>query len=100
MEHCIGIDVSLKLPGVCVIDGKGVIVRETKVTSAPDELVEFPVGLDLPIVRIGLEAGPLSQWLHAGITQGGSTLFTGVIEKMDFRPPKAAARRSCGIVAV
>jgi transposase len=71
MEHYVGIDVSLKLSSVCVIDGKGVIVREAKVTSAPDALVEFLVGLDHPVIRIGLEAGPLSQWLHAGLTQAG-----------------------------
>src|SRR6266545_6649633 len=27
--------------------------------------------LGVPVNRIGLEAGPLSQWLHAGLTQAG-----------------------------
>lgn len=47
MEHYAGIDVSLNLSSVCIIDGKGAIVREAKVTSAPDALVDFLAGLDL-----------------------------------------------------
>ena len=71
MEHYVGIDVSLELSSVCVVDAKGAIIREAKVTSAPDVLVEFLQGLGLSIERVGLEAGPLSQWLHAGLTQAG-----------------------------
>ena len=71
MEHYVGIDVSLELSSVCVVDAKGAIIREEKVTSAPDVLVEFLQGLGLSIERVGLEAGPLSQWLHAGLTQAG-----------------------------
>src|SRR6266704_3043728 len=71
MEYYIGIDVSLESSSVCVVDAKGRIVKETKVPSDPDALVSFIHGLGLPIERIGLEAGPLSQWLHAGLTEAG-----------------------------
>ena len=71
MEYFIGIDVSLKLSSVCVVDAKGKIVKEAKVESDPVALVSFIRGLDLPIDRIGLEAGPLSQWLHAGLSEAG-----------------------------
>jgi hypothetical protein len=27
--------------------------------------------LDLPLARVGPEADPLSQWLHAGLVQAG-----------------------------
>jgi hypothetical protein len=33
MEHYAGIDVSLELSSVCVVDAQGKIVRETKVAS-------------------------------------------------------------------
>ena len=71
MEHYVGIDVSLELSSVCVVDAKGTIVREAKVASEPGALVRFLRGLGLSIERVGLEAGPLSQWLHAGLTQAG-----------------------------
>ncbi len=71
MEHYAGIDVSLELSSVCIVDAKGKIVRETKVGSDPDALVAFFKQLGFPVARIGLEAGPLSQWLYAGLAQAG-----------------------------
>jgi transposase len=71
MEHYVGIDVSLELSSVCVVDAKGKIVRGAKVTSDPDALIAFVRGLGLLIERVGLEAGPLSQWLHAGVIEAG-----------------------------
>jgi transposase len=71
MEHYAGIDVSLERSSVCVVDATGRIVRETKVASEPEALVAFFGRLGVPVARIGLEAGPLSQWLHAGLTGAG-----------------------------
>ena len=71
MEHHAGIDVSLKGSSICVVDATGKIVREAKVPSEPEALVAFFRQLGLPMTRIGLEAGPLSQWLHAGLTRAG-----------------------------
>jgi transposase len=71
VEHHAGIDVSLELSSVCVVDARGKIVREAKVASEPDALVSFFKGLGFPVKLIGLEAGPLSQWLHAGLTRAG-----------------------------
>jgi hypothetical protein len=71
VEHYIGIDVSLEQSSVCVLDGAGKIVRETKVASEPEALAGFCRALGLPITWIGFEAGPLSQWLHAGLTKAG-----------------------------
>ena len=85
MEHYAGIDVSLELSSVCIVDAKGVIVREVKVASDPDVLVAFLRGLGLSIERVGLEAGPLSQWLHAGMVQAG---FEAVL--LETRHVKAA----------
>src|SRR3712207_6914410 len=71
MEHHAGIDVSLERSSVCVVDGTGRIVREAKVASEPEALVDFFRRLGLPATRVGLEAGPLSQWLHAGLAAAG-----------------------------
>ena len=71
MEHFAGIDVSLEQSSVCVMDATGKIVREAKVASEPEALVDFFRRLGLPLARVGLEAGPLSQWLHAGLTEAG-----------------------------
>ncbi len=49
----------------------GQIVREVKVVSEPAALVRFFEELALPLSRLGMEAGPLSQWRHAGLTAAG-----------------------------
>src|SRR5947207_1700106 len=71
MEHYAGIDVSLKSSSVCVVDATGKIVRETKVASEPAALIGWFGALGLGLARIGLEAGPLSQWLFAGMREAG-----------------------------
>ena len=67
MAYYAGIDVSLDSSSICVVDGAGKIVREAKVGSEPDALAAWFCGLGLTMERIGMEAGPLSQWLHAGM---------------------------------
>jgi transposase len=71
VEYFAAIDVSLELSSVCVVDGTGKIIREKKVASEPDALVAWFHDTGLEFTRIGLEAGPLSQWLHAGLTAVG-----------------------------
>ena len=71
MEHYAGIDVSLERSSVCVVDALGKIVKEAKISSEPAALVAFFEALGFAVKRIGLEAGPLSQWLHAGLKRAG-----------------------------
>jgi len=71
MDHYAGIDVSLEQSSVCVVDGSGKIVREAKVASEPGALIEWFRSLGVSLTRIGLEAGPLSQWLFAGMKEAG-----------------------------
>jgi transposase len=71
MEHYGGIDVSLECSSVCVVDGSGKIVRETKVESEPAALIGWLGSLGFRLGRIGLEAGPLSQWLYMAMKQAG-----------------------------
>jgi transposase len=71
MKYYAGLDVSIKETSVCVLDEDGRIVRELKVPSHPDDL--GPVLLDPahPLDQVGLEAGPLSQWLFSGLAERG-----------------------------
>src|SRR5438309_3993533 len=71
MEHYAGIDVSLESASVCVVDATGRIVREAKVSSEPEALINWFRELGAELARIGLEAGPLSQWLYAGMREAG-----------------------------
>ncbi|MGY2845647.1 transposase [Bradyrhizobium sp. USDA 4509] len=71
MYHYAGIDVSLECSSVCLVDGTGKILRETKVASEPAALIAWFRSLGLALERIGLEAGPLSQWLYAGLRDAG-----------------------------
>ncbi len=71
MDHYAGIDVSLECSSICVVDANGKIVREGKVASEPEALVAWLRSAGLSLARIGLEAGPLSQWLYAGMREAG-----------------------------
>src|SRR3954452_21641737 len=71
MEHYAGIDVSLESASLCVVDATGRIIREAKVASEPEALIAWFSRLELTMTRIGLEAGPLSQWLFAGMKKAG-----------------------------
>jgi transposase len=98
MEHYAGIDVSLELSSVCVVDTQGKIVKERKVASEPEALVDFFGSLGLAVTRIGLEAGPLSQRLRAGLKRAGFEtvlLETRHVKAALSKPPapKASSRR-------
>src|SRR6266446_8335396 len=71
MEHYTGIDVSLDTVSVCIVDGTGKVLLEAKVVCEPAALVTWFRKLDFVPERIGMEAGPLSQWLHAGMREEG-----------------------------
>src|SRR5215475_7493768 len=85
MEHYAGIDVSLERSSVCVVEGSGKMVSEAKVASEPQALIGWFASLGLKLTRIGLEAGPLSQWLYAGMRQAGLP-----IELLETRHVRAA----------
>jgi transposase len=71
MDHYAGIDVSLECSSVAVVDASGKIVREAKVASEPAALIAWFLSPGLKMARIGLEAGPQSQWLYAAMKQSG-----------------------------
>ena len=71
MDYYAGIDVSLEYSSVCIVDANGKIIREGKVASEPDALIGWLGSLGYELSRIGLEAGPLSQWLFAAMRKAG-----------------------------
>jgi len=71
MEHFAGLDVSVKETSVCIVDDTGRMVRETKVASEPDALLAVLTNPAYRFKRIGLEAGPLSQWLFSALAEAG-----------------------------
>ena len=66
MDHFAGLDVSVKETSICIVDDTGRIVREVKVASEPEALLPVFSNPAYHFKRIGLEAGPLSQWLFSG----------------------------------
>ena len=66
MKHYAGLDVSVKETSICIVDEAGRICREMKVVSHPEDLLAV-----LWLERVGLEAGPLSQWLFSGLAEAG-----------------------------
>src|ERR1017187_4146667 len=69
MDHFAGLDVSVKETSVCIVDDTGRIVREVKVASEPEALLVVLKSPAYQFKRIGLEAGPLSQWLFSGLAE-------------------------------
>src|SRR5471032_2374560 len=69
MEHFAGLDVSVKETNVCIVDDTGRIVREVKVASEPEALLGVLKKPAYRFKRIGLEAGPFSQWLCSALAE-------------------------------
>src|SRR5450759_5031195 len=71
MDHFAGLDVSVKETSVCIVDDTGRIIREGKVASEPEALLKVLGNPAYRFKRIGLEAGPLSQWLFSALAEAG-----------------------------
>jgi transposase len=69
MDHFVGLDVSVKETSVCIVDDTGKVVREVKVASEPEALLTVVTNPAYQVKRIGLEAGPLSQWLFSVLAE-------------------------------
>jgi transposase len=71
MDYFAGLDVAVKETSVCIVDDTGKIVREVKVASEPAALLAVLKNPAYRFKRIGLEAGPLSQWLFSALAEAG-----------------------------
>jgi transposase len=71
MKHYAGLDVSVKETSICIVDETGKVCRELKVASHPEDLLRVLQDPAWNLVRVGLEAGPLSLWLFNGLAEAG-----------------------------
>ena len=71
MGYFAGLDASVKETSVCIVDDAGKIVREVRVASEPEALLQVLANTTYRFKRIGLEAGPLSQWLYSVLAEAG-----------------------------
>src|SRR5262245_52779356 len=71
MQYYVGLDISVKETSVCIVDKADRVVREVKVATKPAAILAVLTEEALAIERIGLEAGPLSQWLYSALAEAG-----------------------------
>jgi transposase len=71
MKYFVGLDVSLAETSICLVDEEGLIIREGKAESDPTALASWLSSSGAVLQRVGLEAGPLSPWLHDGLIAAG-----------------------------
>ena len=71
MTRFAGLDVSVRETSVCVVDEAGKVLVERKVATEPDDLIGLLRSISSRYGRVGLEAGPLSQWLVNGLAEAG-----------------------------
>lgn len=71
MDLFVGLDVSVRSTSVCIMDGTGKVMKEAKVDSEPSSISNLLRKMEGRYRRVGLEAGPLSQWLYSGLAASG-----------------------------
>ncbi len=71
MRPYAALDVSMKKTAICVMDHDGHLVREVEAPTCPDALAEALRAYRDRLERIGLEAGPMSEWLVRGLAGHG-----------------------------
>src|SRR5262249_4059524 len=87
MEHYVGLDVSLKLTAICIVDRTGKIEREGVVASDPETIAAFIRSHAPHVARVGLETGATSTWLWTELNKMGLPAIC-----IDARHAKAALK--------
>jgi Transposase len=87
MEHYVGLDVSLKLTAICIVDRTGKIEREGVVASDPETIAAFIRSHAPHVARVGLETGATSTWLWTELNKMGLPVIC-----IDARHAKAALK--------
>ena len=87
MEHYVGLDVSLKLTAICIVDRTGKIEREGVVSSDPEAIATFIKSHAPHVARVGLETGATATWLWTELNKLGLPVIC-----IDARHAKAALK--------
>jgi hypothetical protein len=89
---------------VCIVDEDGIVIQEGKVASEPDDLQTWIAAFGMTLTRLGLEAGPLSPWLHAGLRAAGlpaicieTRRMKGATAAMAIKTDRNDARKAWGM---
>src|SRR5256714_13055861 len=90
MAHFVGLDVSVKETSVCVVDDTGKVILEQKVATEPADIIALLSSLGVTYGRIGIEAGPLSQWLVNALTAADLPVICVETRHMKSLPDGAA----------
>ncbi|HEY1246225.1 MAG TPA: IS110 family transposase, partial [Hyphomicrobiaceae bacterium] len=69
MALYVGLDVSLRTVSVCIVEAKGKVVWEGKVLCEGPALIAALAPYRKRIKFVGIEAGPLSEWLFGILTE-------------------------------
>ena len=89
MEQYVGLDVSLKLTAICIVDRTGKIEREGVVASDPEAIAAFVKSHAPRVARIGLETGATSTWLWTELNKMGLPVIC--IDARHAKAPRTAA---------
>ena len=87
MEQYVGLDVSLKLTAICIVDRTGKIECEGVVASDPEAIAAFTKSHAPHVARVGLETGVTSTWLWTELNKIGLPVIC-----IDARHAKAALK--------
>ena len=90
MDHYVGLDVSVRETSVCVVDETGKLLKEAKVPTEPGSIASLLAKGGYVCKRVGLEAGPMSQWLYAELAAVGLPVIC--VEAQHMRSALAAQR--------
>jgi hypothetical protein len=84
MSYYAGLDVSLEMTSICIVDANGEVLFEGKASSEPSAVIGFLRAMGLRMERVGLEAGALSEWLAVRIVQrqGGKCAKVALARKI------------------
>jgi transposase len=69
MEHYVGLDVSLKLTAICIVDQAGKIEREAMVASNPEAIAAFVKSHAPHVAGVRLETGATATWLWTELSR-------------------------------
>ena len=87
MKQYVGLDVSLKLTAICIVDQTGKIEREGMVASNPEAIAAFIKSHAPHVARVGLETGATATWLWTELNKIGLPIIC-----IDARHAKAALK--------
>src|SRR5262249_43937436 len=94
MDYFAGLDVSVKETSVCIVNDAGEIMREARVASEPEALLQVLTNTIYRFKRVGLEAGPLSHLLYSVLAEAGLPVIC-VETRRSFASSSASCIAAC-----